>query len=535
MRTDFGVPDMGPHDMGGDACLAEEVCNGEDDDCDGVSDEGFDLDVDMLNCGACGNACDADPVRGSTTCEAGECLLTCDEGFADCDGDDGETIATGCETSLMTGSNCGSCGNACPVDTPICDVDVCVADCPDGTSLCPGGTCADLQSSVSNCGTCGMECADAPNASPLCTEGACRLRCDAGFFNCDTMTANGCESRHRENANCGACGVACAADNAMTSCLSGECAITLCTSGFEDCDGDAMNGCEANVASDPNTCGGCGTACPADPANAASTCTMGSCGVTCDPGYADCDTNPANGCETFLGSVDTCGGCAIRCDGATPVCSGSTATGFSCTAGCAAGETQCGSSCVDLMTDAGNCNGCGNVCADPPRASPTCAGGACGFNCDAGYRDCNMDASDGCETSTTTTMNCNGCGNVCAPAPDATIGCTMSGCAITACAGTKRNCDGMYANGCETNIATSPDHCGGCGVACVPGMRVTGVACEASSCVITSCEVGYADCDGDFATGCEQRLGSKFHCSACDDRCRGGGMNTCCDGVCGSC
>ena len=34
-----------------------ERCNGADDDCDGQVDEEFDLTTDIMNCGACDNAC----------------------------------------------------------------------------------------------------------------------------------------------------------------------------------------------------------------------------------------------------------------------------------------------------------------------------------------------------------------------------------------------------------------------------------------------------------------------------------------------
>ncbi|MBO6935678.1 MAG: hypothetical protein JJ863_11910 [Deltaproteobacteria bacterium] len=535
MRTDFGVPDVGPEDMGADACLAEELCNDVDDDCDGAVDEDFDFDVDMLHCGGCNQPCNPDPARGSTTCEAGECVLACDDGFADCDMSGGDEDSNGCEVSLVTAENCGSCGNDCPAGAPICDIDKCVADCPEGTSLCAGGTCADLTSSVNNCGACGTACEDADNASPFCTESACALRCDTGFFNCDMMTGNGCESRQRDVANCGACGAVCSTPNGVPSCVTGTCEVVGCNVGFDDCDSDAMNGCEADVAGDPATCGGCGITCPADPPNASPICTMGTCGVACIPGYANCNMDSSDGCETFLGSATSCGACGVSCDGATPLCSGSTSTGFSCTGGCGAGETLCDGSCVNIASDVANCNGCEMPCTDPPRASPTCSAGVCGFTCDMGFADCDMSAGNGCETATTTTMNCNTCGNSCAPAPSATISCTTSGCIISGCTGDMRNCDGMYANGCETNITSSASHCGGCGVTCVPGMRVQNVGCTAGACEITQCEPGYADCDGDFATGCEQALGTRFHCSACGDRCMGGGMNRCCDGVCGSC
>ncbi|HTU60578.1 MAG TPA: hypothetical protein VMF89_19135, partial [Polyangiales bacterium] len=61
--------DSGKHDdrdgrvdgQAADACLAEELCNGKDDDCDGKTDEDANLEAshidiqnDPLHCGGCG-------------------------------------------------------------------------------------------------------------------------------------------------------------------------------------------------------------------------------------------------------------------------------------------------------------------------------------------------------------------------------------------------------------------------------------------------------------------------------------------------
>ncbi len=525
-RLDFGMPDMGPVDMNEECVPVEEVCNGEDDDCDESVDETFDLMNDMRNCGSCGNLCDPSPTRGSSMCASGECTLVCDSGFRDCDDD----ASTGCEASLSSAATCGSCEQTCSGTTPFCDIDTCVAECPVGSTLCTD-SCADLDSAVRNCGTCGNECNDAPNASPLCTEGSCGLRCDTGFFNCDMASATGCESNLREQSNCGACGVSCEADFAMTSCATGTCELVGCSPGYEDCDGDLMNGCESNLDGDPTTCGTCDTVCPVDPANATSVCDTGSCALNCDAGYRDCNSDPSDGCETFLGDVESCNGCGILCDGTTPVCSGSVATGFACSADCAAGEVDCGDSCVDTSTDVRNCGACDNVCPDPMRASPTCAGGSCGFTCDMGFEDCDGDAANGCEADFSSTSDCGSCGNVCDPVPNGTVACNGT-CEIATCSGTNRDCDGTYDNGCETDITSDTANCGGCGVTCMVGNRVGAVSCVDGSCVIDDCDAGFADCDGDFATGCEQRLGTRDHCSECFDSCGGGATGRCCDGSC---
>ncbi len=82
-----------PGHIDGPACLpSEEVCNGADDDCDMMADEGFDLATDAANCGSCGHGC-----TGS-----------CESGF--CPGEAIAQIATGgAHTCVVTESGSVSC------------------------------------------------------------------------------------------------------------------------------------------------------------------------------------------------------------------------------------------------------------------------------------------------------------------------------------------------------------------------------------------------------------------------------------------
>ena len=61
--------DAGPEPDAGGCVPSDELCNGEDDDCDDAVDEGFDLESDPSNCGMCGMTC-APPDRD---CCAGSC------------------------------------------------------------------------------------------------------------------------------------------------------------------------------------------------------------------------------------------------------------------------------------------------------------------------------------------------------------------------------------------------------------------------------------------------------------------------------
>ncbi len=68
-----------------------------------------------------------------------------------------------------------------------------------------------------------------------------------------------------------------------------------------------------DTANDPAHCGGCGMACESGP-NAASLCQAGTCAISCDEGFADCDGDPASGCEVDTTSdASHCGGCGMAC------------------------------------------------------------------------------------------------------------------------------------------------------------------------------------------------------------------------------
>ncbi len=70
-----------------DGCVpgGDEFCNGRDDNCNDVIDEGFDLDTDPQNCGQCGVVCDFP--HATAACVEGECVMRdCLPGAADFDG-----------------------------------------------------------------------------------------------------------------------------------------------------------------------------------------------------------------------------------------------------------------------------------------------------------------------------------------------------------------------------------------------------------------------------------------------------------------
>jgi hypothetical protein len=88
------------------------------------------------------------------------------------------------------------------------------------------------------------------------------LVCTSGWYDCDGDPANGCEAHIGSNPlHCGSCDVACSYPNAYPACVSGVCALDVCYQGHGDCDGDPANGCETDLTTDHENCGGCGIKC----------------------------------------------------------------------------------------------------------------------------------------------------------------------------------------------------------------------------------------------------------------------------------
>jgi len=88
-------------DLEAEVCVpdpAGERCNGLDDDCDGQTDETFDLLSDLANCGVCGNDCAAlhpsAPLDSTEpACEGGTCAYACLGSYFDVNG----SAEDGCE------------------------------------------------------------------------------------------------------------------------------------------------------------------------------------------------------------------------------------------------------------------------------------------------------------------------------------------------------------------------------------------------------------------------------------------------------
>ncbi len=491
-------------------------------------------DPDCVVAGPDGGKDDAAPVDDAATeggtDDAGQADVGADAKVLTCD--PASHACTGCEVD-----------DDCPLGT-LCVAPACVAGCtiehgcPAGWSCC-GAVCLDTSVDPQHCGNCDTKCADPPHAQAACESGSCVIaNCTAPYQDCDSDYTTGCETDISTSLqDCGGCGAGCVLPHAKAQCTSGTCGIALCDLGFADCDDDPWNGCEVETSSDEADCGTCGHVCGllphATPACIGSACEIGAC----DDGYADCNASAADGCETpTQANVNNCGGCSVACSmlHANAACAAGTCAIASCISPWANCDGLVGNGCeVDVTQDPANCGQCKNACSYP-HAAGVCVDGSCEMGvCAAGYGDCNVQPGDGCEAPLTTdVMNCGACGATCG-APHTVPGCAGGTCEAAACVGSWGDCDTIYANGCEVDLATSVDNCGSCGKVC--SFPHASAQCSNGTCALGVCDTGYADCDGVAANGCEVNTQtSAANCGACGAACDSThGVASCSGGHCG--
>ncbi len=276
-----------------------------------------------------------------------------------------------------------------------------------------------------NCGFCGNIC-NFVHAQALCVDGECVMGpCHPTWYDFDGRPENGCES----------------------SCTITAGGMEICDGIDNDCNGiaddpwvPAAQGGQDGFLTDAFNCGACGRVCAF--ANGTGSCVDGQCALSsCNPGFADTDGSPANGCECIITAVsdDTCDGVDNDCDGsfdedyATRPCytgMGCTPNGdgtFTCQGTCTTGTTTCSggreqcqgqtspalevcdnldNDCdgvadegYDLQVDVNHCGSCNHGCtanAPPNMRTTGCVSGVCQYVCLAGFYD--LDAGvPGCE------------------------------------------------------------------------------------------------------------------------------------------
>jgi Putative metal-binding motif len=282
-----------------------ETCNGKDDDCNGIVDDGI-ADI-ITSCGV--GECAA---NGSSVCTDGEMVDSCTAGAPGtevCDGLDNNcngVIDDGI-ADIITSCGVGECAaNGSSVCTDGEMVDSCTAGAP-GTEVCDGldnncdGIIDDgIADIITSCGV--GECA--ATGSSVCTGGEMVDSCTAGAPGtevCDGLD-NNCDGVVDD-------GIA----DIITSCGVGECAATgssVCT------DGEMIDSCTAGT---PGTevCDGLDNNCDGvvDDAIAdiITSCGVGECIAA---GSSVCtDGEMVDSCTAGLPSTETCDGVDNNCNG----------------------------------------------------------------------------------------------------------------------------------------------------------------------------------------------------------------------------
>lgn len=584
----------------GDGDTSPGGTNGGDGDGDSPGDhcENREIDADETDtdCGgqdcdpcAIGRDCEADIDCVNNSCTMGICRApSCTDGEKnanetdnDCGGDDCPACGTGRTCELNTDCQSLNC------DGGVCAAATCTDRITNGSEsdIDCGGDC-DPCDSGRGCvvdDDCQQPDVDSIGIS-TCEDNVCVMTCSPGLGDCNQRAADGCETNVNTNLNhCGVCDALCDPDNAVGRCENGMCGLDSeapnggCLGNWTDCNSDAMDGCEANLSSDPDNCGACATDDPTadcSDANGTPTCASGLCSIACEEGFDDCDDDARNnGCEAALNaSVLHCGTCGNICTpnpGESASCdtslSGDPCVSISCEAGTDCGGFQpCGACndavCNDRLDSVVNCGGCGIACT-VSNGTPTCedVGGGdfeCGVqSCSSGggevWNDCDDTYQNGCEVNTQSSkFRCGGC-----LASDANPGsgedctdiesnasmrvtatqCSAGGCRIVSCATGYADCNGIFSDGCEVNTVTNGNHCGGCtsgptttwdgGFVCDSLYENGSGTCSNSACTFDSCDTDYGDCNddadlGDAGDGCEEYLvGNDDNCGACGNAC----------------
>jgi hypothetical protein len=194
-----------------DNCILE-LCNGRDDDCDNLVDEGFDIgvacdgeDSDMCAdgvtiCGGTGTICDDPGEENADLCN-GVADEDCDPATPDGSGE--PTFADPCDGDDLDGCNDGSivcidgslvCNDATGENLELCNSvdDDCDGQTDEGF---------DLANDLSNCGACGTVCTN-PHGTTDCIDGGCAFVCDPGAQDCNGEDSDGCELLRDSNPTC---------------------------------------------------------------------------------------------------------------------------------------------------------------------------------------------------------------------------------------------------------------------------------------------------------------------------------------------
>ena len=491
----------------GEVLPTTEVCNGLDDNCNGIIDDVAGAGTDCCPWGGCGKG----------ICVAGK--LQCSGGSLQCIGGQGPTteicdgLDNNCDGII---DNVSGVGDAC-CPSGNCGVGICkagVGQCQGGAVVCVGSVgpttevCNNLDDDcngkVDDVAGAGASCCP-PGVN--CGVGTCKsgtMQCGTNGLQCTGAVGPSQEVCDGLDNDCNGL-VDDVPGSGVTCCPGGNCGVGICKNGIMKCDNGAL-ACVGSVGPQPEICDGIdndcngvvddvpnagNSCCPYKDANGNDLCGKG----ICTAGTLQCKTGSTTlQCVGAVGpQYEVCNGLDDDCNGLIDDLPGGQVGGSCCPSGkcdvgiCKAGVLKCGTNgiyCDGAVNPSPEvCNGldddCNGVIDDVPGLGTTCCpSGKCGTGiCTAG------------------TLQCTQAGLTCVGAVDAQP---------EVCDGVDNNCNGII------------DDVPGVGTACCPDGSPAPDGCNKGI-----CEPGTMQCQGDALACVGGKLPQPELCNGIDDDCNG--------------
>ena len=501
------------------------------------------FETDMLNCGVCGNACDATENCSAGTCVPAECpkgqercnnvcvnlasvhiadcngdTITCNDGFKQCDEN-----KVACNDLNQDIENCGTCGNRCKDGEACfrgeCRINTCESQNETLCDINGDAQCKNIASDdADHCGACNYKCSSypIPNAtSNSCSAGQCQYECTDPYTNiADKADASGiqCVDFMTDSNHCGKKNNVCKDGNV---CIGGHCKANPCTNPLETaCLVGEENKCFNINATNKDHCGACNYKCSDhNVTNATSdVCYDGECQYTCSSGFVNVGggvTADTIKCIDPRNDYNHCGASSATSRGDD--CANY--PGKSCkdgTCACPDGQTYCDRKCVVLSSV--------NIdsCSDDK------------ITCKSGFDRCDK-TKVACQDLNQDKEHCGKCSTKC----NKDESCYNGQCVVNECANGQTLCDVEGKAECRYTMSEDAAHCGACNYVCSahPLKNAKSNSCIDGQCQYV-CDDNFTNIGGATAStiNCVDFMTDSNHCGKKDNVCKDG--NVCIGGHC---